>query len=323
MILQALYELYDRLSRDAAYAVAPPGYSLQKIVFRVVLKPDGTLHAIEDARVKDPKGKPRPQQLLVPGHAKPSGSGLNPCFLWDTSAYMLGFKADDDDPDRTAAAFCAFRKKHLELESAITSPVYQAACRFLEKWDPKDAVNWPVLKEVGPGYGVFQILGEAAYVHDDAKVQSWWLQQVNADAAPVKGQCLVSGASGPIVRLQYKIKKVGGRGESQIVAFNASAFESYGKTQSFNAPICEDAAFRYATALNALLDGPMNHKHRFTLGDATVVFWTKEPTNTEDIFARFAAGNCTAAEAKKEAQDPAVLQKLELFLKALRQGREA
>lgn len=323
MILQSLCDLYDRLNKDKGYEIAQPGYSLQKIAFRVVLRPDGTLHAIEDARAKDPKGKLRPRQVLVPGQTKPSGSGLNPCFLWDTSVYMLGFKPEDEDPDRTAEAFQAFRDKHSKLESDIASPCYQAVCRFLEKWDSAQAAQWPVLSDVGPGYGVFQIIGRESFVHEDEGIQSWWLEHCGSGEKPVAGQCLVSGKSGQITRLQYKIKKVGGQGESQIVAFNASAYESYGKTQSFNAPISEQAAFRYATALNALLDGPMSHKHRFTLGDATVVFWTKEPTNTEDIFAQFATGGLPAAEGEKEAQDESVRQKIALFLKALRKGREA
>jgi len=266
MILQSLHDLYDRLSGEESYAIAPPGYSLQKIVFCVVLKPDGALYAIEDARVKDSKGRPKPRQALVPGQTKPSGSGLNPCFLWDTSAYMLGFKSGDEDADRTAKAFQAFREKHLELESDIANPSYGAVCRFLQQWNPADAAQWPVLSELGPGYGVFQILGQEAYVHEHPEIRSWWLQHAVSDAQPVEGQCLVSGNVSQISRLQYKIKKVGGQGEAQIVAFNAPAFESYGKTQSFNAPISEDASFRYATALNALLDGPMSFKHRFMLG---------------------------------------------------------
>lgn len=321
MILQALHALYDRLSGDDAYEVSPYGYSLQKIVFRVVLKPDGTLHAIEDARVKDEKGKLRSRQLRVPGHSKSSGSGLNPGFLWDTSQYMLGVEPNDEKPDRTRAAFESFRKRHLELESAIPSPAYRAVCRFLEKWDPAQGADWAILADVGPGYGVFQILGQTSYVHEDPAIQSWWMAQSGAGKSSSQGQCLITGKIAPIARLQYKIKKVGGQGEAQIVTFNAPAFESYGKTQSLNAPISEEAAFRWATALNALTDGPMSFKHRYTLGDATVVFWTGQPTTTEDIFAAFASGS--TAPAQEEAQKERTRQKLELFLKALRKGREA
>ena len=41
MILQSLYALYGRLKDDPTYEIAPPGYSLQKITFKIVLRPDG------------------------------------------------------------------------------------------------------------------------------------------------------------------------------------------------------------------------------------------------------------------------------------------
>ncbi len=321
MILQALNELYDRLSQDPDYEISPPGFSLQKVVFRVVLKPDGALHAIEDARVKDDRGKPRARQLRVPGQPKPSGSGLNPGFLWDTSQYMLGYEPEDEKPERTREAFKAFRQRHLNAENDVACPAFTAVCRFLESWDPAKASQWSVLNEVGPGYGVFQILGQQRFVHEEPAVEAWWLKQCAASTNQQQGQCLVTGTVGPIARLQYKIKRVGAQGEAQLVSFNDPAYESYGKEQSFNAPISEETAFRYATALNALTDGPMSYKHRFALGEATVVFWTKEPTTTEDIFAQFATGDTAAGSA--QSQDESVRQKIELFLRALRQGREA
>jgi len=50
MILQSLHDLYARLKDDPDYQIAPPGYSLQKISFKVVLRPDGELFNIEDVR---------------------------------------------------------------------------------------------------------------------------------------------------------------------------------------------------------------------------------------------------------------------------------
>jgi len=323
MILPALYELYERLNRDPEYEICPPGFSLQKIVFRVVLQSDGRLHAITDARIKDQRGNLHPRQLKVLGHPKSPGSGFNPCTLWDTAQYMLGYKPEDKNPQRTRKSFVAFRKHHLGLEGEINCPAFSAVCRFLEYWDPSQAENWPVLEEVGPGYGVFQIVEQTKYVHDEDAIESWWRNQLGSKNEANEGQCLVTGQYGPVTRLQYKIKKVGKQGESLLVSFNDSAYESYGNKQSFNAPISENAAFRYATALNSLTDGPKSHKHRFSVGDATVVFWTKEPTNTEDIFAQFATGAYAATENATEAQDEGVRQKIELFLKALRKGREA
>lgn len=47
MILQSLNALYTRLAEDPAYEISPPGFSSQKISFRVVIKPDGSLFAIQ------------------------------------------------------------------------------------------------------------------------------------------------------------------------------------------------------------------------------------------------------------------------------------
>jgi CRISPR-associated protein Csd1 len=321
MILQELHQLHERLEDDPAYALAPPGYSLQKISFCVVLHPDGRLHAIEDRRIDG-----RPRQVMVPGTTKTSGSGLNPCFLWDNTAYMLGFKPGDPKPRRTRESFAAFRRRHLAAEQEIGAPAFSAVCRFLESWSPEQAVQHPVLGQVATGFGLFQIIGQTAYVHQDPAIDAWWRERHTATtgAAPL-GQCLLTGETAPIARLVPMIKGVsGGKAEMALVGFNNPAYESYGKSQSFNAPISEEAARRWTAALNALLDGPMRHKHRFILGDATAVFWTDRPSITEDIFARFAIlGDLAASgDADAEAQDQGTLKKLAVFVQGLREGIE-
>jgi CRISPR-associated protein Csd1 len=323
MILQSLYSLYDRLEGDDRYQIAPPGYSSQKITFRVVLAPDGRLFEIQDAR--QPEGRTmRPQMVFVPGDTKPSGAGLNPCFLWDNTGYMLGYKPEDKDSERTIQSFEAFRAKHLALEKEIASSAFSLVCRFLKGWDPARAVDHPVLKEITTGFGVFRIQGQTAYVHEDPVIRDWWRQHCAVQEKGETGQCLITGQQAPIARLHPKIKGVRdsqGAGAT-IVSFNDDAYESYGKRQSLNAPVSEEAASRYGLALNALLDGPMNYKHRFYLGDATVVFWTDKPTAVEDVFVQFATGSSESAE-NEEAQDQTVIEKLKAFLDALRKGKEA
>ena len=322
MILQSLYELYERLSHDPEYVISPPGYSLQRISFKVVLKLDGTLHAIADCRKQSGK-RFVSHPIIVPGNTKSSGSGFNPCFLWDNTGYMLGYKPNEKNPERTQQTFQSFRDKHLTLISEISCPAYHAVCRFLKTWNPQKAAMYSVLNEVSTGFGVFQIIGQTNYVHEDPVVKEWLSRQQNENAEQLMGQCLITGMIAPISRLhQPKIKRVGDQAESLLVSFNDPAYESYGKDQSFNAPVSEDAAFRYTTALNALLDGPKRDKHRFSLADTTVVFWTKEPTTTEDIFAQFAAHGSITPK-KQEVQDESLREKIELFLKALRKGKEA
>ncbi len=320
MILQSLYALYDRLKDDATYQVAPFGYSVQKIAFVVVIDKDGKLIDIQDARLVEGKRKlPRP--VTVPGNAKPSGSALNPCFLWDNSSYMLGFKQGDAKPERTEEAFAAFKEKHLQLEQDILSPAFSAACRFLESWEPTQAGNYSVLAEGSPGFGVFQIQGETAYVHEDPAVTCWWQKNFSTDSPGKEGQCLITGLTAPVARLHPKIKGVRNAQSSGavIVGYNASAYESYGKKQSENAPVSVEAAFRYTTAINALLNGSRQDKHVILLADSTVVFWTDRPTNVENIFARFTS---RIDPLELENFDEGLHQQLLAFLRALKVGRK-
>lgn len=320
MILQSLHALYGRLKDDPAYEIAPPGYSLQRITFKIVLRPDGSLVEIQDARIGERKTA---RQVRVLGVGKPSGSALNPCLLWDNTAYMLGFKPEDPKPDRSRAAFEAFRKRHLDLEAEIKSPAFSSVCRFLETWSPDHAVNHSVLKDVATGFGVFQIVGETQFVHQDQAIDLWWSAQSASDEEQgVIGECLLTGKVAQMARLHPMIKGVsGGKALASLVGFNATAYESYGKEQSYNAPVSERAAFEYSTALNALLDGPMKSQHRMKLGDMTVVFWTDKPSPVENVFAQFAQYGSQLPEAKA-VQDELLRQKIAAFLGALRQGVE-
>lgn len=333
MILHALYDLYDRLSRDDAYAVARQGYSRQNIAFRVVLNEDGSLFDVQSLRDRETK---RPVPMIVPGGDKPTGGVTEKSvhkkvnLLRNDLPFVLGLALDDNQNlIASRMQFEAFRAFHLNVRSQIPDDEFEIVCKFLETWEPEKAVEahreWAVF---GEGQGVFQIRGRTHYVHDRPAVVSWQdSQQAEGFAlSDLVAQCLITGKSLPIARLhEPKIKKVMGSqtAGAPIVSFDkdSDAFASYGRDgeQGFNAPVSKLAAFRYATALNAMTDGPMSHKHRFTLGDATVVFWTKDPTNAEDIFAQFASGSSSVAVS----QDESVRQKIMLFLKALRKGREA
>lgn len=282
MILQKLAEYYDRLERDPETDVAAFGFSRQKISFEIVLKPDGALVAVGDHRT-DSNGRLVARQMVVPGQAKPSGSGVNPCFLWDNAQYLLGFKPEDPKPERTSKAFEAFRDRHLALEAEINDPAFSTVCRFLETWRPERAAEVPDLAELTSAFGVFRLQGATEYVHDRPAVREFWLRQVEgADADAPRAPSLISGLVQPIARLhEPKIKGVRGAQSSgaTIVSFNGDAYESYGKSQSFNAPVGVQDAFKYCTALNRLTAGRDRQVH---LGDTTVVYWTERKTAFED-----------------------------------------
>jgi len=327
VILQSLNRLYDRLSADPDYQIAPAGYSTQRIAFVVVLHPDGRLHDVND--IRDEKGKKRvPRQILAPGQAKPSGSGINPCFLWDNSGYLLGHFAPQKDNEsdehfarrqvRAAKSFEGFRKKHIALESEIKDAGFAAVCRFLRTWNPAHCEKYPLLDELDSGFGIFHIIGETQYLHQKRAIADWWESQQNASIdEPESNFCLVTGQQSTLSRThEPKLKGVSGAQSSgaALVSFNCDAFKSYGKDQSLNAPVSEQATFRYCTALNGILSGPRSEKHRLSVGDTTVVFWTDQPTVTESWLSDLLTGDMN------QAQEETALSQTHVLLEALRNG---
>jgi CRISPR-associated protein Csd1 len=330
MILQRLAEHYDRIaaSADQDSQLAPPGFSKQKISFCVVLEPDGRLNSIQS--MQEQKGKAlvaRP--MLLPGQGKPPGQGLNPCFLWDNAAYILGFvAAPDPDPARrekqtarASLAFEAFRNRHIEMEARIAHAAFSAVCSFLRGWSPQRATEMEeTLSKVATNFGVFRIVGEMKYVHElvdlpEAKEEP----DVPSGSIHDQGLCLVTGVHTQIARLhEPKIKGVAGAQSAGalLVSFNAASYESYGKSQSYNAPVGEEAAFRYTNALNCLLD---RRDRRVSLGDSTVVFWADHASALEDCLSEFFVDPQPPAETTAE-EDKARLQQAKILLTRLRDG---
>jgi len=316
MILQRLAEHYERI-KDG---LPRPGYSLQKISFCVVLNADGSLNQFKSELQNEGKASvARP--LIVPGQAKPPGQGINPCFLWDNAAYMLGWSKDEDKQERAALSFAAFRQRHLDLEPTINDPAYAALCTFLRNWTPEMALlHSEDLEKISTNFGVFKIAGQTQYLHDVISLSASSKESA-ADSSDTSNNamCLISGKLLPIARLHDPaIKGVAGAQSSGalIVSFNAPAYESYGKSQSFNAPVSSEAVFKYANTLNALL---ADRDHRVSLGDSTVVFWAEQPDPLEEVLSELFS-DPFPAQADSPQEDPERLAQARLLLTQLREG---
>ena len=140
MILQALFDLYDRLVQDERYAVAGLGYSRQNIAFRVVLNEDGSLFDVQPLRDKE-TGRAVP--MIVPGGDKPTGSLTEKSvhkkvnLLRNDLPFMLGLgSADGEKLVHSAMQYDAFKKYHLRLRAEIKDEEFVAVCKFLDSWDP-------------------------------------------------------------------------------------------------------------------------------------------------------------------------------------------
>lgn len=189
-IIPALVRLYDRLAAEGDDELAPAGYSRQQVSFAIVLNKDGTLSSFAPVFVEEhragPKGRQessgdasvktirRAAKLILPGQSKPSGSGINPRFLWDNAAYTLGYKPEDPKPARTREVFEEFRARHVALRDEIEDDGFRRVCKFLEWWRPAMAKAHKKLSELATNFGVFKMRGEDEYIHERAAVRRWW-----------------------------------------------------------------------------------------------------------------------------------------------------
>jgi CRISPR-associated protein Csd1 len=297
VIIPALVDYYKRLEADSNSGVAPFGWSRQQVSFAVMLTAKGGFKGVHDYRLEETIGKKtyrKPRSLVVPGQAKPPGTGINPGLLWDNPAYMLGLIVGEKetgkkaDTKRTRQSFEAFRERHLACEKEIADEQFTAVCRFLRAWEPDEHKDIAAkISEYVPGFGVFQIMGEADPVHERPAMREYWtrcVEQPDADEPQLEGVSLVSGQREVIARVhEPKIKRVSGAQSSgaALISFNCDAFESYGKDQSYNAPVGRRDTFAYCTALNALLE---QKSRRVVIGDDTYVVWAGKPVAFEDDF---------------------------------------
>jgi CRISPR-associated protein Csd1 len=263
VIIQELCRYYDRLSKNPDVAISLPGFSREKIHAEIVLDKQGNLVQFNDLRIQ--KGKKfTPKEMIVPQANKRSGSKAyeKPNFLWDNTGFVLG--ADNKNDSKTEFKFKNFKSLHTILHNKSKDCYLNAMVSFLEKWDPQNAPTLNYWKELAGGNIVFRFDGDRIYFHEKETTKNIWLDYYNSQMDNVKGYCLVSGLHRPISRIHPDIKNVKNAQPkgAAIVSFNANAYESYGKEQNFNAPISEQAAFAYTTALNHLLNLVVVRKSR-------------------------------------------------------------
>lgn len=287
MILQALYQLYQRLLDEPGSGISPPGYSTARVSFALNLSETGELLDLIDLREVDKAAKqkkPLARDMDVPRQVK-RASGVNANFLCDNSGYVLGVDAKGK-PERTRETFKAFRALHQEILAGLDDTGAAAVLAFLEQWNPDQAAECPVLRPLrddlmAGGNIVFHLDAAPGFIHNRPAVRAAWERHSARREAAEQGQCLITGELGPIARLHDSIKGVVGAQPTgaSIVSFNLPAFESYRKKQSFNAPVSEAAAFGYVTALNFLL---RSDRHRLRISDATTVFWAERAAALEE-----------------------------------------
>ena len=284
MILQALYEYYERKAADPESNVPPEGWEWKEIPYLVAVNKEGSFAGINNSREGEGKGK-RARKFLVPQSVKRS-VGIKANLLWDNIEYALG--ANPRKRKDIGKRHNAFKERLNDILAVNNIPSVKALQKFLDN-DPISQIKdsgyadlWEVMLDENP-FIAFRIDGEPhSTLCDDIRAI-----ELSSRAPGEKGSgvCLITGETNvQVARLHPDIKGVRGTNAkgAALVAFNLPPFESYNKTQNYNAPISGRAAFAYTTALNILLG--KDSQNKVSLGDVTAVFWTEKPKENKHSF---------------------------------------
>lgn len=291
MLLQSLVKLYEAWAEKGE--IEKLGWNPVKISYGISLDEEGNIDEIIHLKTNAPKGnKEIPSLISLPMPVKRS-VGVASNFLYDNATYVFGYD-NSNKPDRAKQCFDCFRSvgnKVLENSDDEFSTVIK---KFLQK-DYSEFENLPdLLTELNcTETTVDDILNKGAnlllmplgkFPTDSKTICESWNSYYEHSDAP-KGVCLVTGKDDHIAKLHPVIKNIRGAqaAGASLVSFNATAFNSYGKENGYNAPVSEYAAFAYTSALNKLVN---DNDHRIFAGDTTVVCWTEDGESAyQDVFA--------------------------------------
>lgn len=290
-MLKALCDYYDCLRAQPDSGLVKEGYSKVVVNYNLVLRADGTIREIipyvRDV-VVGKKVKTVGKEEIFP--FRNSISGIAAETVDHREKYIFGLEWDKTNNVlcTTANSVNAF-EKCLEVNVAflqdISSPLAQAYVAFMKAWKPQEQTQNAELVKLGKDYASAKFVitlegSEAEPLNRLDEVCKKWEKSLSPSSGDgsIAGQDAISGEYLPLARTHDKIMGIRGGQPSgvNLVCFNNTAFESYGRTQSYNSSISQRSMKKYTAALNFLVASSM---HRQIMGDMTLIYWANTKGN--------------------------------------------
>ncbi len=317
MLIKALCDYADMQASEGKGQL-PDGWSQQDIHFRIMLTPDGDVADIVDVRKEekfvDRRGKEKIQlnaeKAILPKRTQKTGIESNiiehrPLYIFGLN-YENGNFTVEDRTDKAKKSHSAFVKENQAFFEGLDSEICVAYRNFVEKWKPdEEAQNRNLLalgKKYQGAYFGFALNGFKGKLEEDEQFCNRYNEYLNEkkidkNASENENQvCGILGEKLPVARLHDKIKFPSGQTSGcQMVCMNDSAFESYGKTQSFNSNVSELAMKKYTSVLNQLF---ADKGHNIKIGDMVVVYFAMKKNDVAecDFFTSLLSGGIEKEE---------------------------
>lgn len=274
MILKALYDYYNRCGDD----IVPMDMAYVDFYYSIVLDEKGNFIRLE------PLGGDSGLPLLTFRPEERTSAPVPHC-MGDHAGYILGLKevkAKDNfdyakEMTRNEKTLTAFKKDVENFFNILPDNSFvQAIHAFYKKYSLetinaiKHDSHWGDFCKYLAKNITFSVIGINGYAASDNEILQ--VKKQSKSNENKKAVCLITGVKEKPVNTTYSSFILGGKSNAKLVAFQVnSGYDSYGKKMGLNAPISEEAEFKYTTALLKLLS--KNSRNKFRIGDRSFVFW--------------------------------------------------
>lgn len=322
MILQALCDYYDLLVKEKPTEVAKYGYAVTSVSKCIVIDQEGNLvqvmNRMQEQKLVNKKGKEEvklvPERIITPLQPKRSGKQPQAAFLCDNINFIFGIYKDSEGAEHR---FKSSGLLHYDVLANVDDEGGKAIVAFFQK-RTKGSIDYGDVDTSSLNEGgniVFMLLGDSDFIHNRPKIKTAWdTYRIQKQDNTSIGQCLVTGDKGPIARIHGNLDGFG-QDKPTLVGFNKPSFVSYNKEQGDNAPISEEAAFKYVTALNMLI---ADRRHSRTIYGEKILFWAARALPLEEnAIALLLGGGSSEPEVER---DETTSQRLASVMQHLYQG---
>lgn len=277
MILKSLYD-YAQSRSDA---IPPSGMEWKEIENVIVIDTEGRFKRFESRRID----KKHCARFLVAKGVKRTSSPISN-ILWDNAKYVLG------KGDKKGNCHPLFVQKVKQIAEAHPNDAsIRALLSFYMNPEPdrnEKMMADPLYEKVEDSLSAnfsFRYEPDDLLIAEKRHLFEHLLK--DAPSERVEGRCLVTGEFGPLVRTTTPTPLPDNSPMASLVSFQLnSGYDSYGKTQVFNAPISAEAEEVYSAVLKKFLGKDSRNKIR--MGNRMLLFWgSGEPevaAEVEDAF---------------------------------------
>lgn len=274
MILKALYDYYNRCGDD----IVPMDMAYVDFYYSIVLDEKGNFIRLE------PLGGDSGLPLLTFRPEERTSAPVPHC-MGDHAGYILGLKevkAKDNfdyakEMTRNEKTLTAFKKDVENFFNILPDNSFVQAIHAFYKKFSLETINaikhdshWGDFCKYLAKNITFSVIGINGYAASDNEILQ--VKKRSKSNENKKAVCLITGVKEKPVNTTYSSFILGGKSNAKLVAFQVnSGYDSYGKKMGLNAPISEEAEFKYTTALLKLLS--KNSRNKFRIGDRSFIFW--------------------------------------------------